>query len=316
MSKELRSDTRRCFLNGLFLRQALIVFSVLSLPNMAFCEALENTSNNLKVVSSIAPVYQIIEEIGEKKLNHHLLVKPNSSEHDYFVKKSDIEALNRADLIFYIDDNLEKNLTKWIKQNEIKNSRRLMNDSHIKILYNLENSNMIDLHIWLNPQNAIAIASFATSELCIKDVVNCNFFQKNLQKFIEKTKNNSKEIKDSFQNHKPAKFAIFHDGYRYFEDYFGVLPELVLLSQNQHQISSKAAKRMAKLSQDREIKCILATNHEGGESAKILAKNFNLKFIELETDKNHVNYRNNQEFQFVEYNESLKNLAKSFQSCF
>lgn len=266
----------------------------------------------VRVVSSINPIYQILEAIGKQKLQNHLLIKPNSSEHDYFLKRSDLEALSKADLIFYIDHRLEKNLAQWITKNHLQSkSQEIASLKNLKILNSKKSQKSIDYHIWLDPENAIMIASFFAEELCKKDQTNCIFFKKNLKNFIDQTRAEVLAIKASLRKAKLKKFIIFHDGYRYFEDYFALEPVLVITDEDGQQIRNSAIKKLNELAAKREVGCIFASKNESSDSGKIIANNYGLKFIELKGLGEEAADQNSSSG----YVKILENLAIAFQSC-
>ena len=139
-----------------------------------------------KIVSSINPIYQIAKFISSDEKNNSLLISSRASIHDYQIKSSDISKLREADVVFYIGNNLENNLPKALiglqKQPRIV---QLIKSKNIKLLtfqarVGEESS---DLHIWLNPQNAIGIATDIADTLAEIYPDEAKTYQKNLEQF-------------------------------------------------------------------------------------------------------------------------------------
>ena len=138
-----------------------------------------SAQNPPKIVVSINPIYQILLAITEDKNNSILIIDPKVSEHDYQLKKSDAKAVFESDIIFYVDNDLEKNFAKLVRD---KTSYQLSQVSNIKLLPRRGNIKKLDLHLWLNPENSVKIAEFMTQKICEIDVPNSKKYQQNLKK--------------------------------------------------------------------------------------------------------------------------------------
>jgi zinc transport system substrate-binding protein len=239
----------------------------------------DKLQKKLLIVASINPIYQIVLAITEDKNNSILIINPNISEHDYQLKKSDVEFVAKADLIFYIDDDLEKNFAKLVKD---KNSYKMSQINGIKLLQRRSDPKKIDLHLWLNPENGVKIAEFITQKICEIDVENSKKYQKNLEKFkkeIFKTKKNVQKNLQSIQN---SGFVFYHDGYQYFEDYFALKPLKIISSNHDFELTIKNVREIDALAKAGQIKCIFGDVHDENNSAKKLANNYGVKFAMLD----------------------------------
>jgi zinc transport system substrate-binding protein len=292
--------------------------------------------------ASINPIYQILLAITKDQNNSRLIIKPNFSEHDYQLKKSDVQNLAKADLIFFVDENLEKNLTKFIRQ---KKSYQLSKINKIKLLaqreitklentnFNKEqksianeatrsathskeisfvsnqsprsnskstqiqrrsnliehNSKKTDLHLWLNPQNAIKIAEFMAQKICEIDASNCQKYQDNLAEFSKDVEKTANKIVQNLEKTKGKNYVFYHDGYQYFEDYFGLNPLMVV--SNNHELGILKFKRFSQLAKTTKIECLFGDIYDEKNSAKNLAKQNNIPFAKLDLLGQNGNYQ-------------------------
>jgi zinc transport system substrate-binding protein len=79
-----------------------------------------------------------------------------------------------------------------------------------------------DMHLWLSPENARAIATEAAKVLAEKDPANAETYNKNLATLNDKLAALDKEIAETIAPVKEKPFIVFHDAYQYFEHHYGV----------------------------------------------------------------------------------------------
>jgi zinc transport system substrate-binding protein len=239
----------------------------------------EKSQKKPLIVASINPIYQIVLAITEDKNNSILIINPNISEHDYQLKKSDAEFVAKADLIFYIDDDLEKNFAKLVKD---KNSYKMSQINGIKLLQRRSDPKKIDLHLWLNPENGVKIAEFITQKICEIDAENSKKYQKNLEKFKKEILKTKKNIQKNLQSIQNSSFVFYHDGYQYFEDYFALKPLKIISNNHDFELTIKDVREIDALAKTGQIKCIFGDVYDENNSAKKLANNYGVKFAMLD----------------------------------
>ena len=234
-------------------------------------------------IASINPIYQILLAITEDKNNSILIINPGNSEHNYSLKKNDIAAFNKANLIFYVDDSLENKFPKIIKNLSLqKKSYQLSKINSIKLLQRRNNHKKLDPHIWLNLKNGIKIAQFMTQKLCESDQKNCKKYQRNFEKFERDAFQTDKVIRAQLTKMSDSGYVFYHDGYQYFEDYFGVKPLKIMSYDNAPELSLKDMREFANLVKTRKVKCVFGEVVDEKNSAMKLAQNYKIKFMILD----------------------------------
>jgi zinc transport system substrate-binding protein len=264
------------------------------------------------VVASINPVYQIILAITQDKNNTILVINSAVSEHNQSLKKSDVDALLKADLVFYIDDSLEKNFSKSVKNLQLeKKSYQISQIAEIKVLKQRENPERNDFHLWLNLKNAVMIAEFVAKKLSEVDEKNSEKYKKNLEKFRLETAKIEKEILEKMRMVKDANFVFYHDGYQYFEEYFSLKPLKIINHGSDRELNVKEARAFDNLAKKTEIKCLFGEVFDERNSALKLAQNYKIKFMALDLTgvKENANKEKNG------YSVLLLNLADDLVSC-
>jgi zinc transport system substrate-binding protein len=79
-----------------------------------------------------------------------------------------------------------------------------------------------DMHLWLSPDNARAIAAEATRVLSEKDPAHASAYKANLAALTEKLGALDTEIAATIAPVKEKPFIVFHDAYQYFEHHYGM----------------------------------------------------------------------------------------------
>jgi zinc transport system substrate-binding protein len=235
--------------------------------------------NNPVIVTSINPIYQIVLAITGDKNNSILIINPNISEHYYQLKKSDVAAVSKADLIFYVDANLEKNFAKLVKE---KKSYQLSQVAGIKLLQKRSDPKKLDLHLWMNPENGVKIAEFITQKICEIDATNCQKYQQNLVRFKKEAANSEKIIAAKLAKIKNQNHVFYYDAYQYFEDYFALKPLKIIAQDHDRELSVKDAREFDELAKKSQIKCLFGDVFDEKNSAKKLAQNYKIKFATLD----------------------------------
>ena len=79
-----------------------------------------------------------------------------------------------------------------------------------------------DAHIWLNPDNGIAIAGVMAETLAGIDPENAETYRSNAAKFAERIEQLEGEIAEQLKPLEGKNFVVFHDAYHHFEHHFDV----------------------------------------------------------------------------------------------
>jgi len=291
----------------------------LLVSNIAFADEIATrnpqTSRKPIIVTSINPIYQIALAITQDKINTVLIINPSFSEHDYQLKKTDVESVIKADLIFYVSDNLENNFLKLITSyNKKDQAFELIKISDLNILQKRNDTKKIDPHIWLNPGNGLKIAQLITQKISEIDPVNSIKYQNNLEKFTKEVLLTKKAIQMHFEEIKNTKnqgYIFYHDGYQYFEDYFDVRPLKVVSYNHNSELTVGVMKEIDALIKSNQVKCIFGEPQDEKNSAMKLAKNYKIKFSILDL----IGTKENSDKKSNGYSILLMNMSDDMESC-
>ena len=79
-----------------------------------------------------------------------------------------------------------------------------------------------DLHVWLDPVNAEAMAHMIADTLSEAAPANAAVYEDNAHDLIHRLEHLAEEIEAEVAPVRGRPFIVFHDGYRYFEERFGL----------------------------------------------------------------------------------------------
>ncbi len=218
------------------------------------------------------PLWQITNFLTADRIENLLLIPPTDSEHNFQLKNQHLLDLQRADLVFYLSNNLENLLTKIQQNPDFANkTKEIAKEVNFDLLAN-------NWHLWLNPRNILLIATWQTQQLCQINANNCSFYQENLQKFQLQIIEVVSKINQLFLQKKSSKsIVLLHDAYSYFFDYFKITNIIVL---SHHHQSNMQIKQMQNLvNNNKQISCLMAESNNS--SAQKIASNYGLKYQEL-----------------------------------
>jgi zinc transport system substrate-binding protein len=209
-------------------RIALFILFLVNFTNTNTCYA-------LNIVSSIKPFYNITAFITQNvDTQQNLLVKSNSSPHDFSLKPSDVTSLNQADLIIWSGPELETFLIKLLSQPQYKTQilqldsipnlnilplRSKHHDDHDRS-HDHSHAGNLDPHFWLDPENAKLIATAIAEKLIQIDPKHKQQYKINLTNFNAKLDQLMLSLQSKLESIQHKPYMVFHDGYQYFENYF------------------------------------------------------------------------------------------------
>lgn len=194
----------------------------------------QQIAEQLNVVTSVAPITNIVQNIGGNKINLIGLVPEGVNSHTFEMIPSDIIKIYDADLIIIDGLNLEANIQK-ISENAI--SKNLNNIQLLKLGDNTISKGdwIFDFsfpkdkgdpnpHLWLNVEYALQFANLTRDKLIEMDPSNSQYYMENSNKYTKLLKQLDEGIKKSVETI-PAenrKLLTYHDSWAYFAPRYGM----------------------------------------------------------------------------------------------
>ncbi|HBF29506.1 zinc ABC transporter substrate-binding protein ZnuA [Rhizobium sp.] len=210
----------------------------------ASCLACSTAFAAPKVVTSIKPLNSIVAAIMQGAGQPELLVEGAGSPHNYSLKPSKAKALQSADVIFWIGPGLEAFLDKPL--DALAGNAKVVamdhasgvnllpareggafeahddDDHHEEGADHHEHEGAFDMHLWLDPNNAKAMAKTVAETLSTQDSANAALYAKNLAAFDARIDSLDKQVAAQLAPIREKPFIVFHDAYQYFEHHYKV----------------------------------------------------------------------------------------------
>ena len=227
--------------------------SLLALAGTLIFSGTVLAADPVKVVASVKPIHSLDAGVMKGVAEPSLLVKGAASPHSFNLRPSDARALNQADLVFWVGEDLETFLTKPIQSLAGKaQSVALMETSGLTLLPTREGGawekhedhghddhghddhgheaghgdehehGEHDAHVWLDVGNARKMVAAIAGKLSERDSANAARYQANAASLTERLTALDAELKTTLAPVKDRPFVVFHDAYHYLEHRYGL----------------------------------------------------------------------------------------------
>jgi ABC-type Zn uptake system ZnuABC Zn-binding protein ZnuA len=187
----------------------------------------------LNVVTSVAPIANIVKNIGGDKIQLTQLIPDGVDSHTFELTPSGAVKVQNADLVIINGLHLESGVEK------VSNASRAHNPNQqlLKLADNTINKNqwIYDFsfpkekgdpnpHLWLNVANAMNYANLTKNKLIQMDPANAAYYKTNADKYLVLLKKLDTGIKSAVQTVPPQnrKLLTYHDSWAYFAPRYGM----------------------------------------------------------------------------------------------
>jgi zinc transport system substrate-binding protein len=230
----------------------LLTSSLLFAPTMLLAEGAAHAEAP-NVVVSIKPIHSLVASIMKGVGEPALIVEGAASPHTYSMKPSNAAALEKANIVFWVGRGLEAFLekpleslgsgAKIVELDDAPGLEKLKfreggafeahddGDEHEAGAEGTEaheeaghhhDEGEFDLHLWLDPINAKAMAVEIEKTLAAADPANAATYKTNLDALNTRLDALDKKLVETVAPIKDKPFIVFHDAYQYFEHRYHV----------------------------------------------------------------------------------------------
>ena len=215
----------------------------------------------VRVVATIKPVHSLVSAVMAGVGEPHLIMRGTASPHTFSLRPSDARVLEEAHVVFLIGESLETTLAaaidtlagnaRVIALSEAKGlvRRPLREGGTFESLGHANDEDhgrdegedhsgedaaahrdddhddahaAFDMHVWLDPVNAQAMARMIAGSLSEVDPANTAVYAANALALGHRLDELTTQIAADVASVRGKPFVVFHDGYRHFEDRFGL----------------------------------------------------------------------------------------------
>lgn len=178
---------------------SMILATVLILSGCGAEEATitEDTSDRLKVVTTLFPQYDFVSEIGQDKVDVTLLLPPGVEAHSYEPTPQDIVNIEKSAMFVYTGEAMEPWAHKVV---EASNDQLVVVDASVNVPLmedgDEDHHHGNDPHIWLDPVLAQIMVDNIVDGLVEVDPENKAFYLSNGRAYQEKLEQLNKHFED------------------------------------------------------------------------------------------------------------------------
>ena len=287
------------------------------------------------VITTIQPINALVNAVIGNTGGSTSLIPSEVSPHEFKLKPSDVKKLQDGNIIFYISNHLESSITKVFK-NLPKNIKivNLMEETGINHLAIRDNEawerhdhhddhdkhakkdddhddhdKEDDVHIWLDPDNAIKIIQKVNKELSLLFPENSQIYNKNATNIINKITELKSELKEELLSIKDKPYIVFHDAYQYFEKVFGLNAVGSIALEDDVATSPKQISYIRNKIIKSNVSCVFQEPQFDSKLVKTVVEGTDAKIGTL--DPLGVDIANKKDF----YLQLLRNMSKSLKEC-
>jgi zinc transport system substrate-binding protein len=278
------------------------------------------------VVTTIKPLQAIASAVMQGAGTPKLLLSGASSPHTYAFTPRDAQAVQDADVIFWISPALETFLVKplatlgskaWADplisakgvetlevREEHDHGHEHSHDEHAESDHDDK-----DAHIWLDPRNAAALADAMVEALSKADPANAALFKENANALKTNLQALEAEIAADMSTKISQPIVVTHDAYQYFEKRFGLPASFTLSVHPENPPGAKALRKIRDELKQQKANCVFSEPQFDTKIVTTVTEGLNVKVGELDPLGAAIPEGPDMYFTL------LKNIAKSWKPC-
>jgi len=208
-----------------FIMLTFVLITLLSIAPRAHA-----ASKKLHVVTTVAPITNLVQNIGGNKIDLHGIVPEGTDSHTFEPAPSDIKYLAAADLLIFNGLHLEVPTERLTKANKrsgamiLKLGDLTLSKKDWQFDFSFpESEGHPNPHLWLNVAHTMRYVELIREALTSKDPKNALYYKKRERAYLARLKALDEAIAATFQTIPPKnrKLVTYHDSWAYFCPRYG-----------------------------------------------------------------------------------------------
>ncbi|WP_100185938.1 zinc ABC transporter substrate-binding protein ZnuA [Marinomonas sp. BSi20584] len=301
------------------------------------------------IVTSIKPVSMVVAAIAGDKAEIQQIVSSTASPHDFAMRPSDLKKIINADTVVWVGESLERFLEKplenagkeessieWLaldgmalhnfakEHHHDEDEAEEVHDDHEAHgdhehgdheehgdhdEHEGHHHDGVDPHVWLSPDNARILAKAVTARLVSLDSLNAEYYKGNLASFEKGLSAKDAEIRNALNKVNKVPYIVFHDGYSYFEQHYGLSHAGEITVSPERKPGAKKVAEIRHEIQENKVQCVFSEPQFSPAIVKTLLEGSDVKTAPLDPLGSKVKMGTNAYFSF------LDSLSGQFLSC-
>ena len=237
-------------------------------------------SPKLQVISSFNPLHEFSQIVGGDKIDARLLIPAGVEPHDWEPTIKDVQEIQKSDLIIINGIGFEN----WIDNLAENNYQGTIVDTSNGIfINNLDQENITDPHIWLNPLYAKKQVQNIAQAFSNHDPENGEFYHTNAAQYGKQLDLLDSKISTELSDCNDD-FIAFHDAFSYFAKEYGLNQHAIVSSNASHgEATAKTLENVITKARELNIKIIFSEESINTKTLQVIADEIGGKVLVLST---------------------------------
>lgn len=190
---------------------------------LSACNFDSEKDDRLYVVATTSMLGDLVHQIGGEEVHLKTLMGPGVDPHLYELKPSDVQALNKADVIIVNGLNLEGKMVDTIENLKQRGKNVVIVGEHIEASRLIVEDGVYDPHIWFDIDLWKEVAKVVGEELKLSDEANADHYDNGLINYIKELDDLKAFVMDKVSELPEDKRILVtaHDAFTYFGRAYG-----------------------------------------------------------------------------------------------
>lgn len=142
--------------------------------------------------------------------------------------------------------------------------------------------NETDMHVWLDPQNAVAMVEAITLALSEADPDNAAIYRRNADLMIERLQDLTKRMSEQLTGLEQRRFIQFHDAFQYLENRFSLNAAGSITLNPERQVGAGRVQAIRERIVDEQVVCIFTEPQFEPKLVRVITEGFNINVASLD----------------------------------
>ena len=265
-------------------------------------KAVSKNPENKKIIiyTSVQPIAFITAKIAGRYADVRALIPKGKSPHSFTLLPNELSAMSKAKFFFSIrlpfeENKLEKafknSKTEWVDISKGVQFQRVEEEGehhhhdHEDADHDHDHdahkhaSELMDPHIWLNPENDLIMARNVCNILSKAMPEHADYFELNFKNFVIVLIALDKKLKKMLKPFEGEIFLVYHPAFGYFAKRYGLRQEAIELGGKSP--TAKHLHTVIALAKKKKVRIVFVQPEFNRKAAKIIAKAINGSVIKL-----------------------------------
>jgi zinc transport system substrate-binding protein len=139
-----------------------------------------------------------------------------------------------------------------------------------------------DYHVWLDPNNTIAMMKLIRDQLIKIDPQNAGQYTENAQQLIDATIEKDQSIRKQLSGITERPFIVMHDAWQYFSKHYQLNQLSSVTMQEDLRASAKAISEAREMIRNSGVACVVTEPNFRLDTVKVLTEDFDVNTAQID----------------------------------